>query len=62
MGHVSLPSVSAQSIKEAICKFLNDRNVYLSKLLGVGCNGTNINTGVCNEVIHQLEELCGRPL
>ena len=62
MGHVSLTSAPAQSIKEAICKFLNDRNVHLSKLLVVGCDGTNVNTGIHNGVIRQLEELCGRPL
>lgn len=62
IGHVSPCSGKAIDIARSILSFLKENEFSLEDLDFVGCDGTNINTGWKNGVIHHLEVYIGRPL
>jgi len=62
IGHVSPQSGSAKDVTQSIVKFLTENNIDLSKIIALGCDGTNVNTGKNDGIIRLLKEQFGRPL
>ena len=62
LGHVTPESGSSKNILSAISDFFGENNTSLNNLQAIGCDGTNVNTGVHRGVIRQLELQIGRPL
>ena len=62
LGHVTPESGSSSNILSAIKEFFNENNISLNNLQAVGCDGTNVNTGLHKGVIRQLELVVGHPL
>lgn len=60
--HVCTESGDAESISNAILNALKSSRFDLSHLIAIGCDGTNVNTGVNNGVIRRLEVELERPL
>lgn len=61
VGHVTPISGNSHNIKTSILTFL-EKNVDISQLQAIGCDGTVVNTGYKNGIIRQLELSLGRPL
>lgn len=61
LGHVTPSSGHSTNIKRSILEFL-EKNMDLSKLQAIGCDGTVVNTGVKNGILRQIEVSLGRPL
>src|SRR6218665_149736 len=55
-GHVTPKGCSAECLKSSIFEYLSENHISAEKLLSVGCNGTNINTGRAGGVITLLEQ------
>jgi hypothetical protein len=63
LGHASLTgSASAKNIASSIFRELQENNVDLSDVVGIGCDGTNTNVGSKGGVIRVFENHLGRPL
>lgn len=62
LGHISPNSGRAESIKTGIISFLTSNNLHLDQLKAIGCDGTNVNTGVNGGAIRLLEIELGKPL
>lgn len=62
IGHLSIDDGKATTIEKSIVDFLESRFEYQSSLMGVGCDGTAVNTGHKNGVIVLLEKHLKRPL
>jgi len=62
LGHVTPESGSAKNIHTSINKFLLDNETATKDLVAIGCDGTNVNTGVTGGIIRLLEIQLGRPL
>jgi len=61
LGHVAPISGKVQSVAESILYFLN-KNVDITTLQAIGCDGAVINTGHNNGIIRQIEIFLGHPL
>jgi hypothetical protein len=61
IGHVTPLSGSSEDIKQSMIFFLRER-YNLDKLVAVGCDGTNVNTGRIGGTIRILEETLQKPL
>ena len=62
LGHVTPNSGTAKDIKSSITNFLSLNNIAADKLVAVGCDGTNVNTGKNGGVIRLLEVEFNKPL
>lgn len=61
LGHITPSSGSAQNIKRGLLEFL-EKNIDISEVQAIGCDGTAVNTGYKNGIIRQLEISFVRPL
>lgn len=61
IGHVVPKNGTASSIKTSIILFLR-QNFDLNSLIAVGSDGTVVNTGAKNGIIHLLDKELNRPL
>ncbi|GBM38262.1 hypothetical protein AVEN_47352-1 [Araneus ventricosus] len=61
IGHITVSNGEAISIAKGIINFLNKMNRDCN-LTVIGCDGTDVNTGVNRRVIRRLEMKFGRPL
>lgn len=61
-GHVTPSSGSASSISKCIISYMSEKEVNVSNVIAVGCDGTNVNTGLKGGVIRILEEKLKKPL
>jgi hypothetical protein len=59
---VSPSAGSASQIKSSIVEFIVGNNINVNKLVAIGCDGTNVNTGQHNGVIRLLEVEFNKPL
>lgn len=62
LGFFSTPDSDALSIFNEFLSFFAKKNISLTQLMAVGCDGASTNTGVDHGVITRLEEYLGRPL
>lgn len=62
IGHVVPESGSAVNIMNAIYSFLTDNSISTNYLCGIGCDGTNTNTGWKGGVIVHLENKLNKSL
>lgn len=62
IGHVTPDSGSSADITRSITNFVAQKEISLSKLVAVGCDGTNVNTGQKNGIIRRLETFVGHKL
>lgn len=62
IGHITPANGKASSIKEKIMEHLNRKEIATNDLVAIGCDGTNVNTGVDNGVIRLMEVSLERPL
>lgn len=62
LGHTSPSSGSAKDIAKSIVDYLTINNISTEKLEAIGCDGTNVNTGLKGGVIRLLEEKYEKPL
>ncbi|KAK4883922.1 hypothetical protein RN001_000193 [Aquatica leii] len=60
-GHITPSSGSAQNIKRGLLEFL-EKNINISEVQAIGCDGTAVNTGHKNGILRQLELSLSRPL
>lgn len=61
MGHVTPSSGKSADLKDSIVTFLTQNDIKTEKLVAIGCDGTNVNTGCDGGVIRLLELHCNRP-
>lgn len=61
-GHITPGSGTAIEIAKCILSHLQNDNFDIDGLVAIGCDGTPINTGWKNGVIHNIEVLIHRPL
>lgn len=62
LGHVTPKSGTAKDIKSSITDFLSLNKIAVDKVVAVGCDGTNVNTGKNGGVIRLLELGLQKPL
>lgn len=62
MGHVTPDSGTSENIASSIISFIQQNEIDLSKLIAIGCDGTNVNTGKKNGIIKRLEQFVGHAL
>ena len=62
LGHVTPESSTALNIKTSIVSFLREKQINITNITTVGCDGTATNTGSTNGIISLLEKEMGRPL
>lgn len=62
IGHITVPSSEAKVICSEMLDFFKNESISLDSLIAVGCDGTNVNTGVNGGVIRLMEEALNRPL
>ncbi|KAI5694093.1 hypothetical protein M8J75_010588 [Diaphorina citri] len=62
IGHVTPESGTSEHISLSITSFITQNDIQLSKLIAVGCDGTNVNTGKNNGIIRRLELFVGHKL
>jgi len=62
LGHISPSTGSAIEIKRSIMNYLSVNNISVDKLVAMGCDGTNVNTGQHNGVIRLIELEIGKPV
>ncbi|GBN84912.1 hypothetical protein AVEN_243462-1 [Araneus ventricosus] len=55
IGHVTLISGSSEDIVTPIISYLSGRGISFEKLVVIGCDGTAVNTGWKNGLIHRIE-------
>ena len=62
IGHVSPSSGTSADIFQSMISFFAEKNIPLDNLSVVGCDGTNINTGIHRGVIRLIELHIKRPV
>ena len=62
IGHIKPLSGKAVDIANSILEYMTEKNISLSELVCVGCDGCPTNIGKNNGVISILEKKLGRPL
>jgi hypothetical protein len=62
LGHLTVSSGSAASIKNGILNFFIDKGISTDSLIAIGCDGTVVNTGTKAGVLSLLEAELNRPL
>ena len=62
LTHVTPKTGHGKQIAKTIHEFLVEKNLTQQPIVCVGCDGTNVNVGSENGVIHHLEMLLGHPL
>ena len=62
LGHISLASGHSSNIFQSIIDFFTEKKISLENLNVIGCDGTNVNVGIHNGIIRQLELYLRRPL
>jgi len=62
IGHISPCGGSATKIKQSIMNHFTTNNISVDKLVAIGCDGTNVNTGRNKGIIRLIEEELGKPL
>lgn len=62
IGHVTPDSGTSEQITSSIIKFIKENEIELTKLIAIGCDGTNVNTGKNNGIIKRIEEFVGHKL
>jgi hypothetical protein len=62
IGHISPSNGTSSNIFSTMLSFFDQNNINLDQLSAVGCDGTNVNTGIHKGVIRLLEVHLGRPL
>lgn len=62
LGHVTPKSSSSLNISQSIIHFFQDKNINITNLVAIGCDGTVTNTGNKNGVITLLEKEARKPL
>jgi hypothetical protein len=62
LGHVTPDNGSAKGVAHSIVRFLSDSKISADKLVAVGCDRTNVNTGNKGGVIALLEQHYKKPL
>lgn len=62
LGHVTPISGTSENITRSITTFIEEHKIMLPKLIGIGCDGTNVNTGNKNGIIKRLEMYVGHKL
>ncbi|KAL4720604.1 hypothetical protein ACJJTC_006946 [Scirpophaga incertulas] len=62
LGHVTPNSGSAEDIATSIISYLTSNDISLDELVVIGCDGTNVNTGLKNGIIRRIETHLGKPL
>ena len=62
IGHITVVNGSSKTIAEGIIQFFDTNKMSTEDIIAVGCDGTNVNTGVSGGVIRLLETRFGRPL
>jgi len=62
LGHITPASGSSKNIHSSIANFLLTRGIETGKLVVIGCDGTNVNTGAHGGVIRLVEMQLGRPV
>ena len=61
LNHISPPKSSAKKTAEFIAEFIATTKIDVEKLIAIGCDGTNVNTGRIGGVMRLLELHCGKP-
>jgi hypothetical protein len=61
ISHITPPSGTAEDIEVTMFTYLN-REYSLNKLMAIGCDGTNVNTGRKNGIISRIEKRIKKPL
>lgn len=62
LGHVTPKSSTSLNIKQSIFQFFLEKNINISSLTTIGCDGTVTNTGNKNGIITLLEKEARKPL
>jgi len=62
LGHITPKGGSAKFISQSMSQFIALKYIVVKKLLAIGCDGTNVNTGRTGGTIRLLEEYCNKPL
>jgi hypothetical protein len=62
LGHISPSTSSAKEIMRCIINYFSTSNISVDKLVAIGCDGTNVNTGQNNGVIRLIEVELGKPM
>jgi len=62
VGHFSPLAGDSKSIARGMTYLLQRKGIATDTILAIGCDGTNVNTGVKSSVIRLLELKLGRPL
>ena len=62
LGHFTTETGSSLSIHSGITRFLEEKSFSMTSLVAIGCDGTNVNTGMNNGVIKRIEDSLGRPV
>jgi hypothetical protein len=62
LGHFTPGTGSSLSIHSGITRFVEEKRLSMNSLVAIGCDGTNVNTGMKNGVIKRIEDTLGRPL
>ena len=62
IGHFTLIKSRSRSILEVIAKYTKDSRVSLSLLFTIGCDGTNVSTGINEGLIVLMEHYLKKPL
>ena len=62
IGHFTPVTGRSRSILEGIVKFTENSGVSLDSLIAIGCDGTNVNTGINGGLIVSMEHYLERPL
>ena len=62
IGHFTSVTGRSRSILEDIVKSTKNGRVSMNSLIAIGCDGTNVNTGINGVLISMMEHYLGRPL
>lgn len=61
LGHITPITGSSQNVKKSLVNFI-EKNIDITKMLVIGCDGAVVNTGLKNGIIKQLELFLGHPV
>lgn len=62
LGHVTPNSGSSDDIATSVISYLASNDISLKVLVVIGCDGTDVNTGLRNGIIRRIELHLGKPL
>lgn len=62
LGHVTPTNGTASCISNSILQFLDNNHIKTDALVVVGCDGTNVNTGVHGGIIQFFEQRLTKPV